>query len=219
MSTKKTYEVLPFDRWASATNGLVTEMVDMDMVFFTSLVDASSLNMMRLGFDLSGDKKLSYTAIVLKAISLALRNHPAMNRLILSRPFRHRPIQLHEVHAVVAVERVRGGNDTVYAGIIRNSDGKSTGEITEELRSLSTREVVYPKKWIRYRGEYIPVKDESEKESVELRLYFDGDLFKRMVLYAAEKEIVFAMGNMRTTICNFSIMKLVPVKSGGERSK
>jgi hypothetical protein len=133
-------EVLPFDRWRSATDGLVGEVVRQDTVFFTSLVDASALDELRRGAVLGGGAKPSYTALVVKAISLALKAHPEMNRLVLGGRFRFRPVQLGNVDAVVAVERVRGGEDTVYAGILRATDLKSPGRITEELRRLSSEE-------------------------------------------------------------------------------
>jgi pyruvate/2-oxoglutarate dehydrogenase complex dihydrolipoamide acyltransferase (E2) component len=134
------YRTLPFDRWRSATDGLVGEVVRQDTVFFTSLVDAAALDNLRREQVLSGGTKASYTALVVRAISLALRRHPAMNRLVLGGLFRHRPVQLAGVDAVVAVERVRGGEDTVFAGIVRASDLKPSGQISEELRRLSSEE-------------------------------------------------------------------------------
>jgi len=131
---------LPFDRWRSATDGLVGEVVRQDTVFFTSLVDAAALDNLRREQVLAGGTKASYTALVVRAISLALHRHSEMNRLVLGGLFRHRPVQLAGVDAVVAVERVRGGEDTVFAGIVRASDLKSSGQISEELRRLSSEE-------------------------------------------------------------------------------
>lgn len=129
------YEVLPFDRWASATGGFVYEVGRMDTVFFTSLVDASAIEGLREQWLAP---KPSYTAVVLKAISLALQEHPRLNRLVLGGGFRHRPIQLHEVDAVVAVERVRGDEDTVFAGVIRRTDRLPLSDIHAELRRLAS---------------------------------------------------------------------------------
>jgi pyruvate/2-oxoglutarate dehydrogenase complex dihydrolipoamide acyltransferase (E2) component len=140
MGAFRKFDVLAFDRWRSATDGLVGEVVRQDTVFFTSLVDASALDELRRGAILRGEPKPSYTALVIKAISLALKAHAEMNRLVLGGVFRHRPVQLHCVDAVVAVERVRGGEDTVYAGILRATDLKSSGRITWELRKLSSGE-------------------------------------------------------------------------------
>lgn len=134
------HEVLPFDRWQASMNGLVGEVARTDVVAFTSLVDATAIAERRELAERMGPKP-SYTAFVVQAISAALREHPAMNRLLLPRwPFRFRPIQLHDVDAVVAVERVQGGKDSVYAGIIRDSDRKSVSEISGELHALSIRD-------------------------------------------------------------------------------
>ncbi len=134
------FRTLPFDRWRSATDGLVGEVVRQDTVFFTSLVDATGLDHLRRAQVLAGGVKASYTALAIRAISLALREHPDMNRLVLGGLFRHRPVQLVGVDAVVAVERVRGGEDAVYAGVVRASDRKSSGQISEELRRLASAE-------------------------------------------------------------------------------
>ncbi|MFH1022573.1 MAG: 2-oxo acid dehydrogenase subunit E2 [Planctomycetota bacterium] len=134
------YKTLRFDRWRSATNGLVREVVHMDTVFFTSLVEATALDRLRQGCAQQSAAKPSYTALVIKAISLALGRHSGMNRLVLGGLFRHRPVQLNRVDAVVAVERVRGGEDVVYAGIVRATDRKSSNQISEDLRGLSSGE-------------------------------------------------------------------------------
>lgn len=136
--TEQAYTVLPHDSWGAATAGLVGEVTRMDTVFFTSLVDAAALEALRTQAGRRPEAKPSYTALVLKAISLALRSHPHMNRLVLGGWFRHRPVQLHEVHAVVAVERVLDGIDTVQAGLIRNTDARSLAEIQAELRRLAS---------------------------------------------------------------------------------
>ncbi|MFH1023181.1 MAG: 2-oxo acid dehydrogenase subunit E2 [Planctomycetota bacterium] len=137
---RKTHTVLSFDRWRSATDGIVREITQQDTVIFTSTVDASAMDEVRLVRAGHGRTKPSYTGLVIRAISLALRDHPGMNRLVLNGFFRHRPVQLHTVDAVVAVERVRGGEDTVYAGIIRDTDEKTSGEITDALRRLASEE-------------------------------------------------------------------------------
>lgn len=140
MSGNKTYSTMPFDRWASATGGFVKEVASQDTVFFTSLVDATDLCGLRKRYEDVRGVRPSYTAMVVKAISLALRDNPRMNRLVLKGLFRHRPVQLHRVDAVVAVERVRGESDTVYAGVLRGTDRRSVGDITAELKDLTVRE-------------------------------------------------------------------------------
>ncbi len=132
--TAAAYEVLAKDRWVAATNAFVQEIVTADVVVFTGLVDASALAELRERCADAGLERPSWTALVTKAISVALGRHPKLNRLLLRGRFRHRPVQLHDVHAVVAVERVRGDEDTVYAHIIRNTDRMSIWDLTGELR-------------------------------------------------------------------------------------
>ena len=133
----KSYVVLPKDRWRSATAGFIQEIVSADVVVFTGLIDTNALAQVRADCAQSGFAKPSWTSIVVKAISVALRKHSRMNRLLLGGIFRHRPIQLSDVHAVVAVERVRGDEDTVYAQILRHTDEKPIWELSEELRKAS----------------------------------------------------------------------------------
>ena len=132
------YDVLGKDRWRAATYAFVKEIVAADVVVFTALIDATALNAFRDRCGSLGLDKPSWTALVVKSISMALRGHPALNRLLLRGLYRHRPIELSDVHAVVAVERVRGAEDTVYAQILRNTDYKTVWQISEELRKAST---------------------------------------------------------------------------------
>lgn len=130
----ESYRVLPLDRWTSAMAGFVGEVASMDTVTFTSLVDASALAEARE--QVKNGVKPTYTALVVKGISLALREHPALNRLVLGGLYRYRPVQLYPVDAVVAVERDHG--ETVYATIVRDTDSTSAEEITAELRHMAT---------------------------------------------------------------------------------
>lgn len=134
------YKILPFDKWRAVTFGFVREIVAADVVVFTALVDAAALEQCRDRFQRIGKAKPSWTAFVVKAISLGLRHHPAMNRLLLWGWFRHRPVQLERVDAVVAVERVRNGEDTVYAQILRDTDRQPVWAISEELAHASRME-------------------------------------------------------------------------------
>ncbi len=138
--TRKEFDVLPTDKWRSATSGFVKEIVGADVVVFTCLVDASELAELRKKCGERGYAKPSWTSLVIKAISVGLKNHPLMNRLLLRGIFRHHPVQLAEVHSVVAVERVRNGEDTVFAQILRHTDQKPVWEISDELRRASELE-------------------------------------------------------------------------------
>lgn len=128
------YRVLPYDRWTAAMAFSVDEVNRMNVVSFISLIDATSLATIRdQGVD---GMKPTYTALVIKAISLALREHPEMNRLVLGGLYRHRLVQLRPVDAVVAVERDQG--ERVYSAILRDTDRMSVAEITANLHHLAT---------------------------------------------------------------------------------
>jgi pyruvate/2-oxoglutarate dehydrogenase complex dihydrolipoamide acyltransferase (E2) component len=131
------FEVLAKDRWRAATSGFIKEIVSADVVVFTGLVDATELKALRDKCGKLGLDKPSWTALVVNSISYGLREHPALNRLLLGGLYRHRPVQLSQIHAVVAVERVREGEDTVYAQILRNTGQKHVWQITDELRQAS----------------------------------------------------------------------------------
>lgn len=134
------FKVLEKDRWRAATSGFVREIVATDVVVFTALVDATELASVRASCPEAGLQKPSWTALVVKSISMGLHAHPAINRLLLSGFYRYRPVQLSDVHAVVAVERVRGEEDTVYAQVLRDTDKKTVWEISEELHAAATLE-------------------------------------------------------------------------------
>jgi pyruvate/2-oxoglutarate dehydrogenase complex dihydrolipoamide acyltransferase (E2) component len=133
-SDHQSFDVLPRDRWQAATNGLIREMVRTDVVVFTAHVDASLLAELRRRCAESDLTKPSWTALVVKAISVSLARHPALNRLVLGGLFRYRPVQVRGIDAVVAVERVRNGEDSVYAQVLRDTDQTPVWELTEELQ-------------------------------------------------------------------------------------
>jgi pyruvate/2-oxoglutarate dehydrogenase complex dihydrolipoamide acyltransferase (E2) component len=140
------FEILPPNRFFQSMCGMVREWQSQDVVLFSEKVDFLQLQRFRNRFTESGEKPPSYTALVVKAISLSLRDHPKANRLVFKRlPFR-RLVQLHEVHAMVAVEREVDGVDMAFGAVIRNTDRKSPTEISDELAALS-RDSSHDRNW------------------------------------------------------------------------
>ena len=125
------------DRWAVFTEGILRETLRQDTVWLGRLVNASALGSLRKSFSMLGKPRPSWTALVLKALSLALREHPAMNRLLLGGRYRYRPVQLERVDATVAVESPGGDSGMVYGAILRDTDEKSCSRITQELSTLA----------------------------------------------------------------------------------
>jgi pyruvate/2-oxoglutarate dehydrogenase complex dihydrolipoamide acyltransferase (E2) component len=131
------YEILPRNRFFQSMCGMVREWQTQDVVLFGEKVDCLELQRLRDRIKSGGGTPPSYTALVLKAISMALRDHPKANRLIFKRIFFRRLVQLNDVHAMVAVEREVGGVDMAYGTILRHTDRKDAVEITAELAALS----------------------------------------------------------------------------------
>ena len=82
--------------------------------------------------------KVTITAIVLKAISVAQRNHPASRSLLL--PWGP-VVTLNEIVAGFTVEREVADGPAVFLGAIRNADTKSVEDIASELREYAVKEI------------------------------------------------------------------------------
>jgi pyruvate/2-oxoglutarate dehydrogenase complex dihydrolipoamide acyltransferase (E2) component len=81
--------------------------------------------------------KPSYTALVIRAVALALQRHPYANRLPFRRPFWKRLVQLNRVDVAVAVEKDEPGFEQVaYAEILRDAADKDLVQITAELQKV-----------------------------------------------------------------------------------
>lgn len=94
----------------------------------------------------------SYTAFVIKAVSLALREFPYANRRVCRRvwlPFSAPRLQtFHRCDIAVAVERdLPGTASAMFADVIRDADKLSLMEITTWLRALATCDVNTNKQW------------------------------------------------------------------------
>lgn len=108
-----------------------------NMAALSSLASAARLNEIREDLIRQGKKVPSYTAIVLKAVALAMQRYPDANRAILGPPFFRRLYQFHNVDVCVAVEKsLPALPGQPYAGLIRNPLGKNLATITSELKQL-----------------------------------------------------------------------------------
>ena len=132
------YTILARNRYFEVVGPLMVENHGDNKVAMLSELDMSSAQVLRKSVNEATGVKPSYTAIVAKAISLALREHTYANRIPVEWPFWRRILQLHEVHMSVAVERDRPGiEQAAFAGTIRNSDKLDIVEITKELQGLA----------------------------------------------------------------------------------
>lgn len=132
------YTSLGRNRYFEVLGGLNVENHGDNKVAMLSELDMTSAQALRVAVNKVVGIKPSYTAIVAKAISIALREHPYANRITVEWPFWRRILQLHDVHMTVAVERDSPGiEQAVFAGTIRNTDKLNLVEITKELQGLA----------------------------------------------------------------------------------
>lgn len=136
----RAYSVLPKNPYFEVLGDLnAAENRSDNKVAFLVEADFSSIERVRAEYDRSGLSKPTYTALIARAVALALREHPHVNRLPIEIPFWRRIVQLDRVHISVAVERDRPGiEQAVFVGTIRDTDEKSVDDIARELRTLSS---------------------------------------------------------------------------------
>ena len=144
----KGYTTLSRNRFFEVLGGLNVENRGDNKVAMLSELDMHSAEALRATINQTAGIKPSYTALVTKAISIALREHPYANRIAVEWPFWRRIVQLHEVHMTVAVERDRPGiEQAVFAGTIRNTDELTLAQITKELQALAQATEESSERW------------------------------------------------------------------------
>lgn len=102
--------------------------LDVDMTFVESL----RTRLKEVG------KKVTVTAILLKAIAIAQRAHPESRTAIL--PW-GRTVTFHDIVAGFTVERYVGSTPAVFFGAIESADTKSVEEIATELKQYGESEM------------------------------------------------------------------------------
>lgn len=145
------YRVLGRNPFFETMCEVVKDWETTDVVMFSNTVDLSRVVEQRKALRRAGRAAPTYTAYMVRAISLALRDHPKINRLVWRLPFRKRLVQLDEVHAVVAVERPGDEVDMAFPTIVRDSDRRSSLEIAEALRKASSVDQENDPTWKKFR--------------------------------------------------------------------
>ena len=79
------------------------------------------------------------TAIVIKAVALAAREHPEINRAVLSTPFGTRVVQFDDVHVNLPVLASHAGQEHLSATVIKHADRLTVAEIVAEVRRAKER--------------------------------------------------------------------------------
>ena len=107
------------------------------MVSMVSEIDATSLEQLRAEAKTLGRTAPSFTALVVKAAALTMKNNPEANRAILGPPFHKRLYQFQNTDISVAVEKdLPQLPGQAFAATIENTINKSLVQITEELQGL-----------------------------------------------------------------------------------
>ena len=125
-------------------------------VSFLSEVDLTEVERVRAKVP-PGQPKPSYTAIVVTALALAIRDFPYANRRVILRgiwPFGGPRLQAFtRIDIAVAVERdIAGSESTMFIDIIRDADKAPLDRITGSLHALATCDVTTNKQWREFSG-------------------------------------------------------------------
>ncbi len=147
-SRARNYAMEPRNRLFEGIRGMIeTEIHPGRTVTFVSQVDLTQVEAARQGAAQAGISKPSYTAFVVKATALALREFPYANRRVARRiwtPWAYPRVQkFFHCDIAVAVERAEEGAESVtFADILRDADQLPLAEITRQLADLarSTKE-------------------------------------------------------------------------------
>lgn len=134
-------------RIAAAFWTLNQEMTPAHKVSFIREIDATAMDQLRHDILASDSVKPSYTALVVKAATIALGEYPYANRAILGFPGFRRLVQFHNMDITVAIEKnVPQAEAVVLADTILAVDSKSLLQITRELQhSLSADAEEHPR--------------------------------------------------------------------------
>lgn len=106
-------------------------------VVMSNEVDMSSVERLRARYQAAGRARPSYTALVARAVALALQQHPHANRIPIRGLFRHRLYQASGANISVAVETpLPDGRQTAYVETLRGVEGLDLDAITHALTAI-----------------------------------------------------------------------------------
>ena len=135
-STMKNYKITRLSKYQKFLLSLGNEA--RDMLPFVESIEIDMSNIMHLKEQYRHRRKhahpFSLTAIIIKAISLAIRKQGEFNSVII--PFSKKIVTFQDIHAAVAVEKEYRGSYIPFNAIIESSDKKDLIDITKELEAL-----------------------------------------------------------------------------------
>lgn len=118
------------------------EIQPQNYVSFFREIDCTEIENARLHYQRSNLQKPSYTSIIIKAVSQAVKEHPHVNsRIFPGFPYA-RIFKFPEIHFAVGCEQnFPGAEFMAFIDIIKNSDNKSIDSINDELIKLSNANI------------------------------------------------------------------------------
>ncbi len=144
------YRIMPRNKFFQVNVLLVeTEIRPGYTVSYSHEIDLSRIEEIRVS---AGVHRPSYTAMLAKAIALALREFPYANQRVISRPWfawwAPRLQRFSRCDIAVAVERnIPDAEGVAFVEILRDVDRASLDELTARLRKLSTADETTSRNW------------------------------------------------------------------------
>jgi pyruvate/2-oxoglutarate dehydrogenase complex dihydrolipoamide acyltransferase (E2) component len=153
----KSYSIEPRNKYFLANLAIAEHEIRPGLtVSFLSEVDLTEVERVRAKV-LPGQRKPSYTAFVVKALALAIRDFPYANRRVIRRgvwPFGGPRLQAFtHIDVTVAVERdIAGSESTMFIDIIRDAHKAPLDQMTASLQALATCDVTTNTQWRQFSG-------------------------------------------------------------------
>ena len=152
----KFYEIESRNRFLEVVDAITrSENKPKSKVTFLAEVDLTEIETLRAQAAARGETKPSYTAFVVKALALALREHPFANRRVcrsLWPPlFGIRLQRFNQIDVTVAIERqVPKAEMAAFVDVIRKADQLSIAAIQDKLRELAESDAETNPQWREY---------------------------------------------------------------------
>ena len=141
---RRDYKIEPKNKFFAAMCSITAfELRPANTVTFLSEVDLTEIERIRAADREASVHKPSYTAFVVKAVALALREFPYANRRVSRSLFRRPRVQkFQRIDAAILAERsVPGAPMVAFVDMLREADGLSLEEITVRLHAMATADV------------------------------------------------------------------------------
>ena len=124
--------VIPFTGMRQAiAEQMMHSLHSMAQLTLTSKADVTALVELREALRARWEERISYTDLIVKAVALALREHPLLNATLVGEEI----VLLDEVNIGVAVALEEG----LIVPVVRQADKKSVREISHTIRDLAQR--------------------------------------------------------------------------------